>query len=115
MSYLTYKIIHLFGIMVLFAAIGGLMASDHRKPASLRGYAALHGVALLLVLLGGFGMQAKGQLGFPGWMIAKIAIWLGMGFALVVFKRRLLPPRIALILVFALGIAAAYLGIYKSF
>lgn len=115
MDYLTYKIIHLAGIMTLFAAIGGLMASDPRKPASMRGYAALHGAALLLVLVGGFGMQAKLKMGIPSWIIIKIGIWLAMGFALVVFKRRLIPTRIAFGLILVLGVFAAYLGIYKGF
>ena len=115
MSYLVYKIIHLAGIMTLFAAIGGLAGADPRKPAILRGFVALHGIALLLVLTGGFGMQAKLQLGIPGWVIAKLVIWFLMGFALVVFKRRLVAPRIALIFTIGLGVAAAYLGIWKPF
>lgn len=115
MSYIVYKIIHLAGIMTLFAAIGGLAALDPRKPAAMRGFVALHGIALLLVLTGGFGMQAKLQMGIPGWMIAKLAVWLLMGFSLVIFKRQLVAPRLALGFTIGLGVAATYLGIYKPF
>lgn len=116
MSYLTYKIIHLAGVMGLFAALGGLMAADHRKPAMLRGYVAFHGAALLVILISGFGIHAKtGIEGFPAWLVVKLVVWGLMGAALVVFKRRLIPTRIAMAIVILLGVVAAYLGIYKSF
>jgi len=116
MSYLVYKIIHLAGVMSLFASLGGLMAADHRKPATLRGFTALHGASLFILLVSGFGMHAKlGIEGFPIWMIIKLVVWLLMGAALVVFKRRLIPTKVAMAAVIILGIASAYLGIYKPF
>ena len=115
MTYLVFKIVHLAGIMCLFASLGGLMAANHRKPATLRGFSALHGLALLILFVTGFGMQGVGNLGFPGWLIAKIVIFLLLGAALVVFKRRLIPTKIAMTAVIILGSLAGYLAILRPF
>jgi hypothetical protein len=32
----------------------------------------------VLALVGGFGLQAKLNLGFPGWLIVKLVCWLGL-------------------------------------
>ena len=53
-----------------------------------------HGIGLLLILLGGFGMQAKMKdvyqavygSGFPTWLIIKIVIWLALGGGIVLAK-----------------------------
>lgn len=74
-----------------------------------------HGIALFLVLLGGFGMQAKLGLGFPGWMIAKLVIWLVFGAAIVLAKRGVITGKVAWICMIGLAIVAAYLGIFKPF
>lgn len=115
MTYLIFKIVHLAGIMCLFASLGGLMAADHRKPATLRGFTALHGIGLLILFITGFGMQGTGKLGFPLWLILKIVIFFLLGASLVIFKRRLIPTKIAMTVVILLGTLAGYLAILRPF
>lgn len=82
-----------------------------------------HGIALLLIILGGFGMQAKMkeayvaqfETSFPMWMIAKLVIWLIFGAAIVLAKRDILKGSIAWIAMIGLASAAAYLGLMKPF
>lgn len=119
MTLLTYKTLHLLGVMVVFLALGGLtfhslsgQGSRHRGH-KLAG--ASHGIGLLLVLVSGFGMLAKLEVGFPLWVIAKVLIWLIFG-GIVVLIRRMPQQAAALWLALpVLGAIAAYLALYKPF
>ena len=117
MSYETYKIIHFAGIFTLFIAFGSLFTGDKTTKAA----AIAHGVGLLLILLGGFGMQAKvgethsaayGSV-FPTWLILKFVIWLILGASLVLAKRRVIKGAAAWVLIIALGLCSAFLAIKK--
>ena len=80
-----------------------------------------HGIGLLLILLGGFGMQAKMKdvyqavygSGFPTWLIIKIVIWLALGAGIVLAKRKIIKGLAAWIIIIALGMASAYLALKK--
>lgn len=109
MSYTIYQLIHLAGVITIFLALGSLIAAE--KPG--KGAGIMHGIAAFLILLGGFGMQAKGQLGFPVWLMVKIVIWLIVSGSIVLAKRKLLPPAALYGMLIVLGIVAAYLGIHK--
>jgi len=112
----TYKIIHYVGIMALFASFGGLMGADHRKSATMTAYVILHGLSLIVILVAGIGMIHKNpNLSYGATAIAKTVIWLLFGAALVVFKRRIIPKFIALLLMLALGGTTAFLALYKPF
>ncbi len=121
MSALTYKILHLLGVLLAFTALGGAtlraLAGTGEDAAGRKLAGITHGVALLLILISGFGMLAK--LGydfpFPLWVWLKIVIWLLIGASVAVIRR--LPAQ-ATTFWFALpvlGAAAAYLAIYKPF
>lgn len=114
MNPLIYKIIHLAGIMGLFAALGSAIAgtcSSCKKSAGI-----LHGVALLLILISGFGMIAKLGYGYAeGWVIAKIVIWLILGGVMVLAKKHTLKPPALMGIVLLCGILSAWLGIMKPF
>ncbi len=109
-----YKIIHFVGLIVLFLGIGSLISSDPKKPAALRRPAMIHGIGLLLLLISGFGLQAKLNLGFPAWLIGKLVILLLLGAMIVIIKRKLLPPPAAYLVAIILGAIAAYLGFANS-
>jgi hypothetical protein len=113
-----YKVIHILGILMLFMSIGGLLTktivgkSDSnrwRKQLKIN-----HGVGLLLILLGGFGMMAK--LGIlwpiPGWIVAKLIVWVMLGGLLVLILQSSMSKIIWYLVIF-LGLLAAYLGIMK--
>lgn len=120
-SYQLYKLVHFSGIFMLLISLGGLIlhringgAAQHpwRKHAALT-----HGAGLFLILLGGFGMLARMNVvtGLPGWIYAKLGIWLLLG-ALVAILR--FKPSLAKALwwsTVALALGAAYLAIHKPF
>ena len=129
MSYATYKILHLLGLMLVFLSLGGLTVQALMTPALPAGEGkeeaapakppakavlfALHGVGMLLLLVAGFGILAKLKLGFPAWVHPKLLIWLILGAAPVIAKKAP-PARIPLLFVASLlGLAAAYLGVMK--
>ena len=109
MDPLIYKLIHYVGIFTLMLSLGSIF-TKYNKCAVIG-----HGVGLLLILLGGFGMQAKMSLGFPNWLIVKLVIWLIFGAAIVLAKRDILKGSTAWIVMIGLASVAAYLGLMKPF
>ena len=120
-SYQIYKIVHLVGIGMLLMSIAGLIgAAVIKADPKFKGrgfFMASHGLGLFLSLLGGFGLLARLGLtsGLPGWVYAKLAIWLILGLITLVVKKArhlAIPVFYATILFFGL---AAYLAGYKPF
>lgn len=117
MNYETYRLVHFAGIFILLFAFGSLFTGDKTT----KGAAIGHGIGLLLILLGGFGMQAKLKdayqiiygTSFPTWMILKIVIWVILGGAMVLAKRRIIKGLCAWVLIIALALASAYLAYNK--
>ena len=110
MDYLMLKTLHVAGVIGLFTSLGAtLLAGSGKKSASI-----LHGVSLLLILLVGFAMLKKPPMGQSWWMI-KTGLWLFLGLAPVLAKRKVLPAWLALALSLAAAIAAAWLGLRKPF
>lgn len=112
-----YRLIHFAGIFTLFLAFGYLLAG----PKSPKAAAIGHGIGLFLILLGGFGMQAKLKAGyiasygsgFPTWLIIKIVIWVVLGGCMVLLKRKIIKGAAGWILVIVLGLASGYLALNK--
>lgn len=123
MSLAAYKVLHLFSAFLLFAALGGftlaaLARRGDREGAGRSLTAASHGIALVLLLVTGFGALARLAISnpalWPGWVWAKVVIWLLLGAALMV--RRF--PGAAKVLWWlwpVLGGVAAWLALYKPF
>jgi hypothetical protein len=120
-DYGIYRMVHIFGILLLFLALGGLAlhAANGGTKATNRArglVAATHGIALFIILLGGFGMLARigiAHTGFPGWVWAKFGIWVVMGALFVLPYRFPTLARPLWLIVPFLGITAAYLAFYK--
>lgn len=120
-----YRLIHYTGIFTLMFAFGSLFTSEKSSKAAAIG----HGIGLLLILLGGFGMHAspigadglkykdayKAAYGttFPTFLILKIVIWVAFGACIVLAKRRIIKGVAAWILIIALGLASSYLALSK--
>ncbi|MCA9537278.1 MAG: hypothetical protein KC620_00235 [Myxococcales bacterium] len=117
----VYKIFHLTGMVMVFLSLGALAVHgavrDERTGAWRKPALMTHGIGLLLVLVGGFGALARLGISWPwpGWIFAKIAIWLFFGAAATLVMRK---PAMAkglwwlFVLIFA---AAAWLALYKPF
>lgn len=120
MSLVAYKLLHVAGVLFLFAALGGSVLS-HRDGAA--GAAAkkltgmTHGIALLLIAVAGFGALAKlpTAVAVPGWAWAKIVLWVILGAAPFVLRKRPALAGLFWWLLPILGIAAAWLALYKPF
>lgn len=120
MSYDVYKILHLGGMFVLFTVFGGIalhvMNGGTRESNTGRKLTgALYGVALLVILLGGFGMLARLGMpdGLPGWIYLKLAIWIAMPILGTLPYRKPASAKAVLLALPVVGILAAWVATYK--
>lgn len=121
-SYAVYKVVHLTGVLMVFLALGGVATNainggskNHswRKPIAIT-----HGIGLALSLIGGFGLLARlgiVQGGLPGWVWAKLGIWIVFGAMVGVIARKPALAKATWPLCLALGATAAYLAGSKPF
>ena len=119
----AYKLVHILGIILVFSSFGGLVlhalnggtkATNNGRRLVVTSYV----VGLLLILLGGFGMLARldvVQGGLPGWVWFKLALWIVIGGLLALPYRKPEASRLLWILGPALGLLAAWAGLYKPF
>ena len=121
-SFEAYKVLHLIGVVAVFAALGGVAVhagnGGSRPENTLRRViSALHGLGLIVILIAGFGMIARLDLfrgGLPAWVYGKLAVWLAAGALLAIPYRRPAAARgILMIGLPLLGAIAAWLAIYK--
>lgn len=118
MSHSFYNYVHVLGIIVTFLALGGaivrgLLRSEDRSVRKL--VAITFGVGMFLVLLGGFGMLARLDVGFPNWVVAKVCLWLVLGGLLTAAAKKPGAAKGLWIAVIVLGALAAWLGLNKPF
>lgn len=101
MDPLFYSVAHVVAAFVLVAfTFQAFIApqAEHRKRLMM-----YTGIASLVMVVGGFGLQAKLHTGFPPWLIVKIACWFGLtllsglAFRMPMFARPLSFAAIALI------------------
>ena len=87
MNPVYYHILHLFSLFVLTAHT--FMAFANPLPENRKKTLMITGIAGLLVLVSGFGLQAKMLAGaFPGWLMVKLVCWLGlMALGGIVYRR----------------------------
>lgn len=124
LPYGFYKIVHLIGITSAWTALGALAlhhANGGTKAtnAGRRSVILLHGLGLLFILVGGFGMLAR--LGFqhganfPGWLWVKLGVWVLIGAAVALPVR---VPQLAKPMLFVIPLLAGlatYMAVYKPF
>lgn len=104
------KTLHLAGVFALFASLGATtLAGSSKKSTSI-----LHGVSLLFILIVGFAMLKKPPMDQYWWM-AKFGIWVFIGLAPALAKKKVLPPMVVFTLTLLAAAAAAYLGLRKPF
>ena len=119
----VYKIIHLLGMFMLFTVLGGialhsLNGGTKQSNVGRRLIAAMHGISLFIILLGGFGMLARlglvqGML--PGWVLAKLAIWVLLPFLGLMAYRKPAVAKLLLVVMPLLGGVAGWIALYKPF
>lgn len=118
MPEIFYRVLHLVGILMTMVAIGSLVAAAREgtpSKSARRFGSMLHGIGLLVVLVAGFGLIAKLDYKFEGWVIGKLVIWFVLGgITAVIMKAPRLATLCALVTI-ALGSAAGYLVWAKPF
>jgi hypothetical protein len=118
---LIYKNLHLIGVFMILVALGGLILQQInagvRGQAWRKPVAITHGIGMVLVLVGGFGMLAR--LGihwpWPGWVVGKIIIWLVFGVLIALIGRAPALAKPLWWVTIALAAIAAYLALNKPF
>jgi hypothetical protein len=113
MSYESYKVIHLAAIFVFLSSASVLLLA---RPAG-KTWKMITGLASFVILVAGFGLVARVTGGaLPGWVIAKIVIWLVVtGLGHLVAKRFPAQAAKAYWLTLVLACTAAYLAVFKPF
>lgn len=114
MPYATYKLLHLIGLVLVLVGLGAALAAakggQGRKVGML-----FHGLGLLVMLVAGFGLQAKANLGMPLWLWAKIGLWVVLAFLPVFVRRGIIGVTGALLLAGATAGGAVWLVLAKPF
>jgi uncharacterized membrane protein len=123
MDYLSIKLCHLVGIMLLFLGLGGMVFAAYAgfgpaKKQIRRAAALCHGIGLLFILVSGIAMLSS--LGLlhgdpPGWIKAKFFIFLLLGGSIALAARFSRAIWILIAGWVLLGTAASYLALYKPF
>ena len=117
MSLPFYHYLHLIGLILVFIGIGGMLSSEGAKKAMM-----WHGIGLLISFVSAFGMLSKMSKGLPEgspslytqhWVIAKMVLWLVLGFLPVLAKRRVIATPLVVLIAAMTGAALAYLGYFK--
>ena len=114
LGYASLKVVHVLGVLLLFASLGGLAAL---RGVGGRPYKILHGVALLVVFVAGFGLLAGLGLHSPGswpaWVWIKLVVWLLLGASLAAIKRADRHAELLLLGLTILGAVAAWAALAK--
>ncbi len=116
MDYRFYLVMHFVGILLVFLAFGSMIARSALQPdnVSWRKFGGItSGVGLLFLLVGGFGLLAKFNYGFPGWAMIKFAIWLALGAMTAVINKKPQAAKGLWWTVLVLGFAAVLTVTFK--
>ncbi|MBI5691155.1 MAG: hypothetical protein HZC55_13795 [Verrucomicrobia bacterium] len=112
MSPTFYHILHLVSVLVL---TGYTFYAFAAPPETRKGVMIITGIASLVALVAGFGLQAKLAVGWPGWLIVKIVCWLGLSaLAGIGYRRRGAAGTLALVAI-ALAFVAVVMVYVRPF
>jgi len=118
LPYAAYKVVHYLGIFMLVTVLSATLARSAKEGLNSdpwrKRLGMIHGIALFLIVLGGFGMLAKLDAGFPGWIVAKLGIWLVFAGLIAARKSADWSAR-ALVLVPLLAALAGWIAYAKPF
>lgn len=120
MKLAIYYPIHFIGIFLLFLAVGGMClyarngGSKDENPSK-KFLAITHGVALLMVIIGGMGLMTVYQIHkpqMPAWIIIKMCIWLFFGFSsMLIYKY----PKFSSVFLIIFILLGAFAGLSAKF
>jgi uncharacterized membrane protein SirB2 len=98
MPYAFYSFLHVFSLMAAVLALGGiafhmLQGGTKENLKVRKQLMIIHGVALTLAFVAGFGLMAKGGFSFSTsqWLYVKIICWFMLGAFPVLLYKKVLP------------------------
>ena len=115
MSYEFYKVLHIVGAVIVFLALGNQFMAAAGDEASKKMASIHHGVGLLIMLVAGFGLIAKLKVGFPGWVLVKIVLWIVLGGMLTLSRKMSDKATLWWYATIVVGLIATVLAVYKPF
>ncbi|KAF0095747.1 MAG: hypothetical protein E1N59_523 [Puniceicoccaceae bacterium 5H] len=117
-----YHILHLSGILLLFLSYGGLMGramAGSDKPGLKKFASITGGIALLAIIVGGFGLMARMGYSIKApWIWVKIGVWVCLAAMNALINRQ---PKLAGVwwwltwILGAVAVTAVYLHPYVDF
>lgn len=116
-----YKLMHLLGIVIMFSGLVGLLTlkmAGTPVEGKMKSFVHMsHGIGLLFILVGGFGMLAKLGLmqDLPLWVYGKLLIWLIFGGLIALVKRKASLGFPIFSLLVSLFLISGWLALYKPF
>ncbi|MFT4514429.1 MAG: hypothetical protein ACI89X_002098 [Planctomycetota bacterium] len=115
MSPEIYRVLHAAGALLLFLSLGGvLLAPKDAKPSKMA--MALHGIALVIMGVAGFGTVSKApEIDWGNWLYAKIGCWVFLAILPVLVRKGMMPRMLGLLLAIAAGATAVWLAQAKPF
>lgn len=102
MSPVWYHILHLIALFTLVGFTAGAIFSPLKERKRL--FLAATGIASLVILISGFALSGKLGIGFPGWVLVKVACWLALSLG-VSLVYRVSPKAAAVVTSFSVVIA----------
>jgi len=119
MSYQFYKILHVFGLSILFLGFGWLLVMNRVKDQDKTkkwGF-IFHGLGLLAMFVSGFGLAARlGMINnLAGWVHLKITLWVLLGLSVIVLKRLSKFWYLNLPVILIITLIAMYTAVHKPF
>lgn len=119
---LVYKTLHVVSYGILILALGSslqaaTLAVQKKENPWQRSSTILHGVALLLLLISGFGMLARLGISWPlpTWVYGKLLLWAFFGYAIGFHKKGPGGAVVGRYLCITAIILATILALYKPF
>jgi len=108
----TNLVLHLSSIIVL---LGYTFYAFAAPPETRRRVLMITGIAALLVVVSGFSMLHKLQLGFPGWVAVKLVCLLGLASIAGIAYRRRAMADLFMIVALVLAITAVAMVYVRPF
>lgn len=115
MSYQFYTFLHIAGALSLILGMGAILGMGEDRKHINKFVGIFHGIGLLLLLVGGFGLVARLGIGFPVWVIIKVVLWLALSMIMILAKRKICTPKATALLALGLALVALALCAFKPF
>jgi len=120
LSYEIYKLLHVTAIFLMLSAVAGAWAlkaaSDSQNYPKIRKLLMMiHGIAMFLILVGGFGTLARLGIAtpWPSWIWIKLVIWIALGGLPVLLSKSSRVSKALFFLAPVLAAIAAWAAINK--